>query len=648
MRRNDPPLNSVPEDGNGISLPRNDPLANMNTKPSPNFHTKTYTAGEDTSRLAAVAKELGLQQARQPRKQVRKRTPYLKTWKNLLTDTGTEDARIRSVYTSHQEYDDQDFFVSAEWTEEEQQAALMAGGADEEALLEDFDPHAAGAGGNLSAAVLGIIKGMVGPAILYLPHGFATAGYAAALPIMIVSTILFLYSSNCLLESWKVQSRLNRIKMLQQQADERTELIRNPKKKRKGPLPLSYPELAYRALGLKGEAVVKTGIALMQSGVCLTYLIFVPQNLNKSIAIITGVDISPNIWLILMVAIQVPLSWLRDIRKLTPTNLLANLLILYGLSVCLVFAFREATTPDNVVSITNVAKNGATITTDNIVATGEEADYNMWQEIVKHFGELKPFADDWVLFIGTSVRAMICFLITCRAEDSTFLFLLVPEVSLSLSCAHAVFYAQNIFVLQVLLFEGSITLLVPLQEAVHTEEQRAQFPAVYQRVILGIICFYAVFGLSCWMAFGPNVRTVLTTSLPENIVATTVQLAYSVAVIFTFPLQNFPALEIATRTFASSLSKYPALSWLTKRNVLSSILVCLLAVVAVCTMESLDKVVSLMGSLLGCPIAFVFPPIIHSQIAPNLSTSRLWGNRIVATLGVGAMVMASFTTLVTW
>lgn len=191
---------------------------------------------------------------------------------------------------------------------------------------------------------------------------------------------------------------------------------------------------------------------------------------------------------------------------------------------------------------------------------------------------------------------------------------------------------------------------MPLQEAVSNEEQRAAFPKVYVRVILGIICFYAFFGLTCWMAFGNQVRTVLTTSLPVGVLATTVQLAYSIAVMFTFPLQNFPALEISTRVILSKLyGNYSIESGsFTKRNIISSVLVAALAIVAVCTMDSLDKVVSLMGSLLGCPIAFVFPPLIHSQIDKNITIERLWLNRFVALLGVGAMVIASITTLLTW
>lgn len=203
---------------------------------------------------------------------------------------------------------------------------------------------------------------------------------------------------------------------------------------------------------------------------------------------------------------------------------------------------------------------------------------------------------------------------------------------------------------QVLLFEGTITLLVPLQEAVVSEEQRKQFPAVFQRVILCIIGFYMVFGIINWSAYGQEVRTVLTTSLPDGVMATTVQLAYSLAVIFTFPLQNFPALEIACRSLSASVAKLASpTSVFAQRNVLSSALVCLLAVVALATMDSLDKVVSLMGSLLGCPIAFVFPPLIQLKLmSEELSQSRKALNYFVMALGFVAMMLASLTTILTW
>ena len=188
---------------------------------------------------------------------------------------------------------------------------------------------------------------------------------------------------------------------------------------------------------------------------------------------------------------------------------------------------------------------------------------------------------------------------------------------------------------------------MPLQEAVHTPADREKFPSLYRKVILGIVSFYTFFGIACWMAFGNEVRIVLTTSLPETILATSVQLAYSVAVILTFPLQNFPALEIACKSIGNLFSTGGNST--TKRNIISSILVVCLALVAVTTMDSLDKVVSLMGGLLGCPIAFVFPPLIHSYLLKDeISQSRLWCNRLVIFLGLVSMTLATVTTLSQW
>ena len=176
------------------------------------------------------------------------------------------------------------------------------------------------------------------------------------------------------------------------------------------------------------------------------------------------------------------------------------------------------------------------------------------------------------------------------------------------------------------------------------------------------------------MSFGDEVHTVMTTSLPEDsTLATTVQLAYSVAVMLTFPLQNFPSLEITCTAIASFLKKvsrsdmvrnsnvlFRTMQILQRHDVLSSLSVCALGLVAVLTMERLDKVVSLMGGLLGCPLAFVFPPLIHNKLASMtpasvsgnggyyLSDSRRLQNKIVAALGLGAMVVATIATILKW
>lgn len=345
---------------------------------SSKLHMKTYTAGEDDNRLAELAKEFGLQQHRQKRRQVRER---VSTPLSSLTGFFNErilhhefaDVRLRSVFTSHDFPDD-----------DEEGKELMGRPPkwQEDPLKDDDfeDPHLP-SGGDLTSAVLGIIKGMVGPAILYLPHGFAKAGWIFAIPCLMVSTTLFLASSSCLLESWKIENAKSK------------NALSSAKSKR---TILSYPELAYRALGSTGETFVKIGIAFMQSGVCLTYLIFVPQNLKTVTSILFGYHIDASYFIIIMLIAEIPLSWIRDIRKLTVTNLLANVLILYGLITCMGFALSNAIKSD--------------------------AGRGPISEIVYRFANLEMFnSEGWFLFIGTSVShalrlSRICSFLFCSSR----------------------------------------------------------------------------------------------------------------------------------------------------------------------------------------------------------------------------------------
>jgi len=576
------------------------------------IHLSTYTAGEDAGRLATLAKEFGLSRTRAPKSQVRARVSdslnslnleSLKLWavwaeRMVSLDISYLEMRYKSVYSAHLHADDLAESSESDKEEEEGEKGILLGklpslseedeGGEqllrmdsEQSAAYAADPHAAGLGGTLSSATLGIIKGMVGPAILYLPHGFASAGYLVAVPVLMLSTMLFLWSSECLLDSWKVESdRVNRKRLSMNKNRVGLKLRKR--------IILSYPELAYRAFGSKGEKIVQVGISLMQSGVCLTYLIFVPQNLSTSALVLLNWDISTNWTLALMMAVQIPMSWIRDIRRLTVTNLLANVLILYGLITCLGFAMDDI---------------------------GDDDTSQSFLQKVTHRAESLPAFNPsgWFLFLGTSV----------------------------------------------LLFEGSITLLVPLQEAVHTPADRQKFPSLYRKVILGIVSFYTFFGIACWMAFGDNVRTVMTTSLPLGTMATTVQLAYSLAVVFTFPLQNFPSLEIVCATIERMLPSSVSgkngkvvgggSSSSIQRNIISTLLVILLSMVAVSCMDDLDKVVSLMGSLLGCPLAFVVPPLIQNQLEKGqIGEWKRRVNILVAVLGVGAMTVSSIATLMKW
>jgi len=443
----------------------------------------TYTQGEDQGRLKSAAKYFGIKNTRTPLKSVREAQPnnpnpnthsrsILKfgstVWSNvglLFSDSTLEAARMHSVGVTAQEeriagdgtlhlmsiskrkkgtkptYEDlMGLFHQKPLEPLEYELEPIDEEEYEEVMLDSVE------GGSIVAAIFGIIKGMVGPAVLYLPRGFALSGFAVAIPAMIIATITYIYSATRLLQCWKAESDKIRLSM---EKMEEIRLLLDPNageyggsaaygsvengQKSSNNKMLTYPELARRAFG-KASFLISGGIAAMQFGVCLTYLIFVPQNLFEATKTLFGVEVPKQIFLVLMLAVEIPLCWVRDIRKLTPINILATALIAFGLvSVLAIALFDPDPNLDNSGSENN---------------SFEEDLSDLFQQITL----LPRIQPTWVLFIGTS---FFCF-------------------------------------------EGSITLLVPLQEAVYKREDRKRFPYVNQKVTSSIVAFYIFFSVICW------------------------------------------------------------------------------------------------------------------------------------------------------
>jgi proton-coupled amino acid transporter len=554
----------------------------------------TYSEGEDAGRLASAARSFGLNW----REQARKLQPMQNVAGLLFHDSTLEAAMMHSVGTigRNERVDGSGtlHLLTLERREKHQvtttaprdygtlgdlfhKKPLQSSDEEEEeeVIVEDVVE-----GGSLTAAVFGIIKGTVGPAILYLPRGFQLSGYAVAIPAMMFATLSYLYSAHRLLECWKVESERNRLwgarmeevraLLLPASAAETGATTSTDKEEEIfTPKLLSYPELGRRAFG-SNAFVIELGIALMQFGVCLTYLIFVPQNLYESIRALFGLEVPKLYFLLAMLLIEIPLSWIQDIRKLTTTNIIATLLIAYGLVSCLIIALTYS------------------------YGTKEDAS-SLFQSITS----LPPLHDTWILFIGTSF----------------------------------------------FVFEGSITLLVPLQEAVFRKEDKDKFPSVNRTATLWIVAFYIFFAIVCWASFGDRVRTALTASLPGGSFSTSVQLAYSIAVIFTFPLQAFPALEVACHSITSDQKKKDRTL---KRNSLATVLICALGLIAIIAIDYLGNVVSLLGSLVGIPIALIYPPLMHNKLVKNNSKATQLMNCAVAFIGFLAMGATSCTTIAFW
>lgn len=277
------------------------------------------------------------------------------------------------------------------------------------------DPAHEVSGGTITAAVFGIVKAMVGPAILYLPHSFADAGYAFAVVALWICTALYLYTSQRLLQSWKYvvsqqteghlkysrssetieiemaalveseeDSDSSVTKRRSKAPEDELEIFEDEDEQQQHSTHISYPQLAKLAYGDLGETIVQTGITLMQLGICLTYFIFVPHNISKSVWSLTQINLPLWICLLFMVLIEIPLSSIRNIRKLVNTNILATCLIAFGLASCLYLA----------IFVAPLEKEGL----KGLIVDGEISNPDAFSK--KH---LSPWNDHWYLFIGTSV-----------------------------------------------------------------------------------------------------------------------------------------------------------------------------------------------------------------------------------------------------
>ena len=125
-----------------------------------------------------------------------------------------------------------------------------------------------------------------------------------------------------------------------------------------------------------------------------------------------------------MTLVQIPLSWIQEIRHLTLTNALANSLIMYGLILCLAFSFQEAIVP----------------------ALGEEGgdERGAAAELLYKFFHLQAFNNQgWFLFIGTSVSLTNLF-----AFIRSFFLIRLVQLNLFTRWNHFVSFQNRFFSLK--------------------------------------------------------------------------------------------------------------------------------------------------------------------------------------------------------
>ncbi|OWZ08546.1 Vacuolar amino acid transporter [Phytophthora megakarya] len=192
-------------------------------------------------------------------------------------------------------------------------------------------------------------------------------------------------------------------------------------------------------------------------------------------------------------------------------------------------------------------------------------------------------------------------------------------------------------------FEG-IGLVLPIYDAMDGDIKH-KFPRILSYTMLFLVTLLAVFAGFVYAAFGQETQSVVTLNLPsaqDSIATMSVQLTYSLALVFTYPLMLYPVVKILEGYLFPHHSEKGYWRW--EKNGFRFALVCLTAAIAYFGKEELDNFVALIGGFCSVPLAFIYPCLFHSKLVNEGHTV----NNSVIALGIFTMIFATYQAVSTW
>ncbi|PIA19090.1 hypothetical protein COEREDRAFT_79072 [Coemansia reversa NRRL 1564] len=192
-------------------------------------------------------------------------------------------------------------------------------------------------------------------------------------------------------------------------------------------------------------------------------------------------------------------------------------------------------------------------------------------------------------------------------------------------------------------FEG-VTLVIPILESLR--DQRSFGRVLTLAISLCMVLFLCVGSLS-YLTFGSNVEAVVLLNLPNTSSWTLMaQLLYSVAILFSMPLQLFPAVRIMeAMMFTRSGRDFKSVKW--QKNMFRAITALFISLIAIFGVDQLDNVVSLVGSFCLVPLSFIYPSSMHLKAVAQSRWVR-FKDIVLIIIGIVAMVYVTYISVITW
>ena len=191
-------------------------------------------------------------------------------------------------------------------------------------------------------------------------------------------------------------------------------------------------------------------------------------------------------------------------------------------------------------------------------------------------------------------------------------------------------------------FEG-IGTVIPIQQSM---KEKHKFRKLLIAAITAILLALTLFAVLGYAAFGEDIQGPITLNLNSDDVFVKIVLAlYALAVLFSYPLIVFPAVEILSKLFFKEGPVTVSRKW--RKNLFRMFLVCLTAGVAIGGGDDFEKFVSLVGGFACAPLGLIFPPIFHLKLVATTQREKVI-DIILALVGTALGVFATVWAAYSW
>lgn len=396
--------------------------------------------------------------------------------------------------------------------------------------LIGFTPKNAKKGNNLTTGI-SLFKGFIGTGVLAMPHSFKEAG----LGLSIFTTIIL--------------GAINYITL-----DQAVRVADHMKA-----VSISLPGLAQRVLGRWGRIVAEVCILLMQFSACIGYLLFVSKFLAFVFCSyqVEGLCNAPLIYVLFALAFILPLSLISNMHYFYIPSLFANVLMMLGFLVQMIY-------------------------------------------------------DIYIFSTDANVRGLFW------GELGTFNFSKFPYI----------------FGISVYAFEG-IGLIFPIRASMRTS---SDFGKILRTVMFALTIMYLIFSSLSYIAFGESTIEIIFFNLPiDSMFYLTIQVLYAFALIFTYPLAMYPALQIletyaTIRKFVTGPENQPMQY---RRYILRNIVNVFVFLIAF-SLPSFGLFINLIGSLVYTYISFILTTSMYNKYFEKTITNKeKYFNYMI--MGIGAI-----------